>query len=223
MKNRLRKSGFPWHRPHRAVHVTKSDSKKRSKDYKGFRRPRNEPFYQGPVNFKATCGLAAERMIIVNTIHCGNYQTGIDTFWQMGATIGKGSYFAIDSDKVTEGTPSPFDDDLIKLNSEMNKTYIPYGSYGKQNLKRQSAQDSNAAEISKSAYAGRAASKGSKLYKSSSWDLVDAIEENKITVDKVNREHLPKNLQNKTDEELKVYVQKKKERTRRCEKTNCRY
>ncbi|MCK4881758.1 MAG: hypothetical protein KAS92_01905 [Candidatus Omnitrophica bacterium] len=169
----------------------------------------NEPFHQGPVNFKATCGFAAERMVVVNTIHCGDYQTGINTSWQMGATIGNGSYFAIDSDKVTEGIPSPYDDELIRLNGEMNKTYVPYGSSGKQNLMRQSVQDTNAAQMSKSNFAGRAVSKGSSLYKSSSWDLVDAIEENTITIDKVKRDQLPEELQNKTDEELKAYVENK--------------
>lgn len=169
----------------------------------------NEPFSQGPVNFQVTCGLAAERMTIVNTIHCGDYQTGINTSWQEGATIGKGSYFAIDSDQVIEGIPSPYDDELIRLNGEMNQTYIPYGQYGQENFSRQEVQDLNASSLSKSIFAGRAVSKGSKLYKNSSWDLVDGVKDNSIKIEKINRKYLPENLQEKSDEELQLYVEEK--------------
>jgi len=169
----------------------------------------NEPFNQGRVNFKVSCALAAEQQIIVNTIHCGDDQEGIHGLWQMGATIGEGNYFSIDSDQVTEGIATPFDDELIRLNEEMNKTYIPYGHLGEQNMTRQRVQDSNASAMSKSVYAGRASSKGSKLYKASSWDLVDAIKEKEITIDQINREQLPEKLQNKTDAELMLVVKQK--------------
>jgi len=170
----------------------------------------NEPFDQGSVNFRVSCGWAAERDIFVNTIYCGDYQTGVNTLWKTGATIGRGNYFAIDSDRLTRVIETPYDDDLIMLNSRMNRTYVPYGKRGKESLARQSEQDANASELSKSIYAGRAATKGSKLYKASDWDLVDALEDTLVTVDELEKEYLPDELKKMTTQELSSYVQKKK-------------
>lgn len=170
----------------------------------------NEPFDQGSVNFRVSCGWAAERDIFVNTIYCGDYQTGVNTLWKTGATIGKGNYFAIDSDRLTRVIETPYDDDLIMLNSRMNRTYVPYGKRGKESLARQSEQDANASGLSQSIYAGRAATKGSKLYKASDWDLVDALEDTLVTVDELEKEYLPEELKKMTTQELSSYVQKKK-------------
>ena len=51
------------------------------------------------------------------------------------------------------------------------------------------------------------------MYKASSWDLVDAIKNNAVTIDKVNKKQLPKEFQNKTGNELEIIVkEKQKER-----------
>ncbi len=170
----------------------------------------NEPFNQGSVNYEVACRWAAERDIVVNTIYCGDYRTGIETYWQRGANLGGGSYFAIDSDRVLKGISTPYDDDLIELNSKINETYVPYGKQGQQNLSRQMEQDMNAAKQSSAVSAGRAATKGSKLYKASNWDLVDALEDKKITVDELEKEYLPQELQSMSTKELENYVEKKK-------------
>src|SRR5205807_1438924 len=45
----------------------------------------NEPFTQGPVNFRDSCWKAMNRGISVNTIFCGDEQEGIGTHWKDGA------------------------------------------------------------------------------------------------------------------------------------------
>ena len=45
----------------------------------------NEPFTQGPIDYKEACKLAIERGIVVNTIHCGNGDVGRCGMWQDGA------------------------------------------------------------------------------------------------------------------------------------------
>ena len=37
----------------------------------------NEPFTQGSVDYKEACKQAIESGVVVNTIHCGDYQSGI--------------------------------------------------------------------------------------------------------------------------------------------------
>ncbi len=170
----------------------------------------NEPFNQGSVSYEVACRWAAERDIAVNTIYCGDYRTGIDTYWQRGAALGGGSYFSIDSDRLLKGISTPYDDDLIMLNTRINKTYVPYGKQGQQNLARQKEQDVNAAKQSSAVSAGRAVTKGSKLYKASSWDLVDALDEKKIEASEVEEKYLPQELQGMSTKELENYVQEKK-------------
>lgn len=171
----------------------------------------NEPFSQGSVNYEVACRWAAERDIVVNTIYCGDYRTGIATYWQHGAMLGGGSYFSIDSDRVLKGISTPYDDDLIMLNDRINKTYVPYGKQGQENLARQAEQDVNAAKQSAAVSAGRVTTKGSKLYKASDWDLVDALEDKQVSVDKLEKKYLPEELQEMNDEELTTYVKKKKQ------------
>jgi len=171
----------------------------------------NEPFNQGAVNYEAACRWAAERDIAVNTIYCGDYRTGVDTFWQRGAAIGRGGYFAIDSDRETMGIITPYDNDLMVLNNRINGTYVPYGRLGRERQARQEKQDMNAAALAAPVAAERAASKGSRLYQASDWDLVDAIEKKYTTVDRIDRSSLPEELKGMSRKELDLHVQKKKQ------------
>jgi len=170
----------------------------------------NEPFSQGSVNFTVPCRLAVERNIVINTIHCGNHKQGIHGLWQMGAKLGQGRYFAINSDQVTAGIPTPFDDELMRYGTQINQTYIYYGSAGKVRFNAQVAQDSNAKKMSSSIFAGRSSSKGSKLYRNTNWDLVDAMDGKNFSIEKLDKSTLPKELQKKTDKEIVLYVEQKK-------------
>lgn len=170
----------------------------------------NEPFNQGDVSYEAACRWAAERDVTVNAIYCGDYRTGVDTFWKRGAEIGRGSYFSIDSDMATQGIVTPYDQDLMLLNSRINTTYVPYGREGKARQARQTQQDMNAAALSAPVAAERAASKGSKLYGASGWDLVDALDSKTLRADRLERESLPDELKGKTRKEIEGYVEKKK-------------
>ncbi|MEM9868110.1 MAG: hypothetical protein AAF765_10505, partial [Bacteroidota bacterium] len=54
-------------------------------------------------------------------------------------------------------------------------------------------------------------SKSSRLYKNSKWDLVDAVEEDKVELEKIKEEDLPKALQGKTEKEMRAYIESKKQ------------
>ncbi len=173
----------------------------------------NEPFNQGGVNYKESCKKAISKGIIVNTIFCGDYQQGINTFWKDGADLADGKYMNIDQDKKVVHIPTPFDDPIVKLNKKLNKTYIGYGSKGKKMKERQVTQDVNASSMGSGSYVNRAMSKSSKMYKNEQWDLVDAVDEDEEKLDKITDDELPKELKGKSKEEIKVFVgEKKKER-----------
>lgn len=171
----------------------------------------NEPFTQGKINYKNASTNAKEKDVTVNTIFCGDYNKGVSTYWKEGADLTQGDYMAINHNKATVHVASPYDDLILQLNIRLNKTYIAYGTYGRSKIKMQAEQDMNASGYSKANAVSRTVSKSSHLYKNSRWDLVDAVEENKVKVDDLYKEALPDTLKNKSPQEIKAYVSKMKQ------------
>ncbi|MGB5359656.1 MAG: vWA domain-containing protein [Eudoraea sp.] len=175
----------------------------------------NEPFTQGKLNYRDAVTNATEKDIIVNTIFCGNYQQGVNTEWKKGATLTGGEYMAIDHNKQIVHIDTPYDDIIIKLNSKLNSTYISYGAMGSAKLELQARQDNNAMELEEAVAVKRAVSKSSGMYKNSSWDLIDAAEDDKFDVSAIKKEELPGALRDKSKAELTAFIgEKKAERTR---------
>ena len=56
----------------------------------------NEPFTQGPRDYKVTCKQSITNGIVVNTIFCGNCDEGVRTNWKDGADRADGKYMCID-------------------------------------------------------------------------------------------------------------------------------
>ena len=173
----------------------------------------NEPFNQGPVNFKEACKKAIENGIMINTIYCGEYNDGIKEWWKEGADLTDGKYMNIDTDEKVVHIPTPFDDEIIELNRKLNDTYIRYGMDSEENKARQSVQDANAAAYGKANMRTRASFKAKESYKNTDWDLVDKMEDESEFLEEVEAEQLPEEMQGMSKDEQKKYVeQKKKER-----------
>lgn len=170
----------------------------------------NEPFTQGKLNYQDAAQNAKENDVIVNTIFCGNYNQGISTKWKNGALMTGGEYMAIDHNRQVVHIDTPYDDIIIKLNGQLNNTYISYGSIGREKKAAQVMQDSNAAELEEAVAVKRAVSKSSRLYKNSKWDLVDAIEDDEGVVSELKQDDLPSELKGKSEKEIKEYVIAKK-------------
>ena len=166
----------------------------------------NEPFTQGKINYKDAATQANEQDITINTIFCGNYQNGVSGKWRDGARLTHGDYMTIDHNEQIVHIASPYDDIIIQLNNRLNDTYIYYGDTGRSKMKLQAEQDSNAAELNEVVVVKRAVSKSSRIYKNSSWDLVDAEKEEGFSYSKVDKKSLPVQLQNKTSDEIKKFV-----------------
>lgn len=109
----------------------------------------NEPFTQGDVDYRNACKRAIESGVVVNTIHCGNYQQGVSGKWKDGADLAEGKYLNIDQDRKVVHIKCPQDKIIIELNSELNKTYLWFGQKDvREGLEaNQKTQDSNAASL----------------------------------------------------------------------------
>jgi len=176
----------------------------------------NEPFTQGPVNYAESCKTAIAKGIIVNTIHCGDTATGINTKWQDGATLADGKYMVIDHNRAVVHIEAPQDKEIAKLSVDLNETYIVYGASGLTASKRQSAQDRNAMSLAPASGAAvqRAVAKSSANYKNSTWDLVDASKDGILKLEDMKEADLPAELQKLSADDRKAFVEKKaQERT----------
>lgn len=169
----------------------------------------NEGFNQGGVNYKEAISDALKNNIYVNTIFCGNQQQGISLFWKDGADAGKGKYFNIDSNQIIQYIATPYDDQISKCNDQINTTYMGYGMHGESKKASQQLQDANAESISYANKTERAVSKSKGAYKNDSWDLVDKVKQDKDAVAKLKKEELPKELRDKSKEEIKSIIDQK--------------
>ncbi|MFP4847111.1 VWA domain-containing protein [Winogradskyella sp. PE311] len=170
----------------------------------------NEPYTQGNFSYKNASKLAHQNDITVNTIFCGDYNQGVSSYWKDGADLTHGNYMAINHNKATVHITSPYDDRILELNELLNKTYVAYGKVGRKKIELQAEQDSNARGYNKANAVSRTVSKSSRLYKNSTWDLVDAEKEEHFSYDKLEESELPKELKGKSKVEIKSYINKKR-------------
>jgi len=178
-------------------------------DYKVIFIAGNEPFNQGEKCYEEACRKASGKGIIVNTIYCGNYQEGVQSFWKDGADLTCGKYINIDSDKQIVHCVTPYDDELVKLGQKLNDTYVAFGYEGESLKQRQEEQDDNAANLAPSVMVERSITKGSGQYRNESWDLVDAKKQGSIDLENIPKDQLPKEMQNMNVEQRKEYVEDK--------------
>jgi hypothetical protein len=165
----------------------------------------NEPFTQGPVDFKTSCASATARKIIVNTIFCGDSAEGLQTNWGTGAKLAEGSFIAIDQNAETAYVAAPQDDEIAALGLQLNTTYIAYGAKGSEGKMRQSAQDLNISAKT-GANLERQVAKASANYTNAYWDLVDAKKSGEVDIEKVKTKDLPPEMQSMTIEQRKAHI-----------------
>ncbi|MFO0830530.1 MAG: vWA domain-containing protein [Phycisphaerales bacterium] len=185
----------------------------------------NEPFTQGDVHYSEAIADALTKGVKINTIFCGNRQEGVATKWVDGAVLGRGTFGNIDQNAPLDTCATPYDDEIVRLGSEINITYIPYGRDGETGQARQTAMDEKNMAVPGAA-PERAASKasGGGQYRNGNWDLVDAVKEGRIQLKDMDERDLPADMQkmNATDREkhLKDMLARRDEISRRIAELN---
>jgi hypothetical protein len=167
----------------------------------------NEPFNQGSIDFRNSCKTAITRGIVVNTIFCGDQQTGIDTLWKAGAEMADGRFTSIDQNYRVAEIVAPQDKEIAALGAQLNTTYLAYGAHGEESAKRQKGQDANLAASAPSANVQRQVAKSNAVYSNTSWDLVDAKKAGAVDLAKIAAKDLPPEMQKMTPAQRKAYVE----------------
>jgi hypothetical protein len=167
----------------------------------------NEPFTQGAVDYRQAVKGSISRGIVVNTIFCGNFEEGVQGNWKDGADLADGRYLTIDQNHQLPRIAAPQDQELDKLNQDLNKTYLAYGDKGLERKALQEKQDANALTLSPTVSAQRVAAKSSGQYRNAEWDLVDAKKEGKVKVAEMKDEELPEELRILPAAEREAYIE----------------
>jgi len=188
--------------------VKRLDWSKEPNSYKAIFIAGNEPFTQGSMPYQDACQDAITRGIIINTIHCGPYKTGVDTHWAHGAQLAEGDYLNIDQDQTVVHIDAPQDKIIIELNAKLNRTYLWYGAEAEVLRENQVAQDGNAMSVAPSVAVQRARTKSSGNYANVGRDLVDTIQKDADVLKTVEAEDLPKEMRTMTEAEQKAHIEK---------------
>ncbi len=166
----------------------------------------NEPFTQGAVDYRESCRAAIARNITVNTIHCGSEAAGISGNWNDGALLADGRHMNIDQNRALVHIDAPQDAEIAGLGAELNLTYIPFGAAGETRAARQRAEDAKALGVAPEVSTQRILAKSSAHYKNADWDLVDAVKEGQVDLDRLDPALLPEDLRAMTPEQRKAHV-----------------
>ena len=169
--------------------------------------------YQDDVKYQASCRIAYEQGININTIQCGSLG-GTKEVWQEIAKLANGTYAAIEQNGGVVARSTPFDEQLAKLDAEIQGTMLDYGDgemYAYQDAKRLRASGISSkaapeAAADRAVYNSSGAGLRNMLGKQ---ELVDDISTGKIEIYEVEKDQLPEELQTLSNEELKEEVDRR--------------
>ncbi len=151
--------------------------------------------YQDDVKYPETCRLANERGILINTLQCGRL-SGTEQAWREIASLTNGTYGAILQDGGSIKIETPYDQDIIRLNIQLDSTIILYGSKAEQasaaKNKSVLASLSSEAMADRSSYLGKSEA-GAVM--SGRGDLVVEVMNGRESVDKLDEKKLAPELQ----------------------------
>lgn len=196
-----------------AVHKIKwSDSPKTLKIIYlvGDSPPHNE--YDDVQGYMKTAEEAIKKGIYINTVLCGNNQE-TKKIWNEISDATEGTFVAIEQKGGVKEIPTPYDDELAKLNKELVGTTIVYGTKNEKEMGESfkfSAGGLGGAKGASRAVYVTEAKKPVSLDK----DLVleaDSDEKIEKALDSIKEDELPDEMKKMTVEERKKYIEEKKE------------
>jgi von Willebrand factor type A domain len=140
---------------------------------------------------------AVARDIVVNAVQAGDMAETTDV-WKEIAQFGRGRYIAIPQ---TGGevvvVVTPYDDDIVHLQLELDKSVVPYGNEREQGLfndkMREKAEAPRSVIIDNSKYYSKRALKKEVI--TGGGDLLADVRNKRVDIDKIAERDLPKPLQ----------------------------
>ncbi len=151
--------------------------------------------YRDDVSYADTCKLANTKGILINTLQCGRLR-GTEAAWREIAALTNGTYAAILQDGGSIKIDTPYDQEISRINLQLDATIILYGSKAEQanaaKNKSVLASLSSEAMADRSSYFGKSES-GSVI--AGRGDLVVEVMNGRESLDKLDEKKLDPTLQ----------------------------
>jgi Mg-chelatase subunit ChlD len=167
--------------------------------------PPHMDYADGP-KYPELCRIAAKKDLIINTVQCGNIAE-TTPIWKEIAKLSEGSYAAIAQSGNVAVIATPMDGELTRLNKKIGATLIPYGDAA---LQREVAAKQAFAESAPASAAADRLSYNAKTKKvvQGRGELLDALANNEVKLDAIDKKDLPKDFQKLTKEEMEARIAK---------------
>src|SRR5438034_2700406 len=167
--------------------------------------PPHLDYADGP-KYPELCRIAAKKDLIINTVQCGNIAETTPISKEI-AELSEGSYAAIAQSGGVAIIATPMDDELARLNKKIGATLIPYGDAA---LQREVAAKQAFAESAPASAAADRLSYNARTGKAvqGRGELLDALANNKIKLDSIDRKDLPQEFQKLTKQEMEARIAK---------------
>ncbi len=166
----------------------------------------NGSVFLGAFDVVESCDLAKEKGISVNALYCYSSLRAKDiSGWYKISEITGGKSIDVKVHKRLPDYATVTDiDQLQKLASELNKTYIYYGKTGRDSYKAMVSNEKNAMNARQSAFEDLLYHKISDRYqgKQNEWDLVDYIKSRNGNLKNIDAAFLPDSLKKINPEQL---------------------
>jgi hypothetical protein len=162
--------------------------------------------YRDDMKYPDTCREAVKRLIVINTVQCGDVAETTHV-WQQIARLSEGSYVALAQDGNMQAMATPYDEEIAKVSAEIGGTLIAWGRLERQAEVREKAAKAEAAPASVAA--DRAVynlASGGKAVQGAG-DLVADLEAGTVDLAKVAKDDLPPEMQRMSLAEQRAYVQ----------------
>ncbi len=170
--------------------------------------PPHMDYADGP-KYPELCRAAAKKDLIINTVQCGAI-TETTPIWKEIAMLSEGSYAAIAQSGNMAVVATSMDAKLAELNKRMGSTLIPYGDAG---VRREVMAKQAVAEMAAAPAAADRLSFNMRTKKSvqGMGELIDALANNEITLEKIDQKNLPAEFQTLSRADLDKRVTKARE------------
>jgi Mg-chelatase subunit ChlD len=159
------------------------------------------------VKYPETCKLACQKDIIINTVQCGNHPETMK-YWKDICKLAEGSYVQIsESGGPVVVVATPYDADLAKINGELARSTVTYGSI------RRQAEGKAKADTAATLPAPVAAERATYFGRSGggavgTYDLLESVKKGTVKLKDLKKDELPPEMQKMTLAEQEAFLKK---------------
>jgi len=166
----------------------------------------NESFAQGPVAYQEVCNQLRAKDIRLNTVYCGFDAEGRAHGWTDAAQSGGGRYVNIDQNEPLSQAETPYDGKILDLYRQYRQTSLFYGPDQELHRNRLRELDGNAYRFGNAYFRQRVLFKMKTPEDRSTYDLIDAYEQDPKILERLSPNELPLELQEKSAEMIRRQV-----------------